>query len=181
MNVVMWPIKHRTLPALLFIAAVTAAALTIFVSESPTYPDVMDSDRNGIITLAEWRYFHLAYVDVDVDGLVSLEEWTNYYLGSMDVSLETWKKAHFSQVDIDRSGVVDITEWLEFHRVFPRFYGGYDQDGYIEKGSDTYYEREFRRVDCNADSLMDWYEYNELRWNLRWCESDLRPERPWWR
>jgi hypothetical protein len=44
-----------------------------------------------------------------------------------------------------------------------------------------YYEREFKRVDCNHDLKMDAYEFGELHWNLSWCESPQRPSRPWWK
>jgi hypothetical protein len=162
-------------------AAVAAAAYAFHGWNTPRYPEGMDADRNGVLALAEWSDFHLAVVDADKNGLVSLEEWTNFYLGSMDVPLEKWKEVHYLQLDIDRSGQIDLAEWVEFHRIFPQFYAGYDQYGYITKGTATYYQREFQRVDCNKDALMDWYEYNELRWNMRWCESSLRPARPWWK
>lgn len=84
-------------------------------------------------------------------------------------------------MDSNHDGLASIEEWTRFHSTQPKFYGGYDSSGYIAKGSADYYEREFKRVDCNHDSKMDAYEYGELRWNLRWCESPMRPPRPWWR
>jgi hypothetical protein len=74
-----------------------------------------------------------------------------------------------------------MEEWIGFHANNPKFYGGYDKNGYITEGSADYYEREFKRVDCNYDLEMDAYESGELHWNMRWCESDLRPLRPWWK
>jgi hypothetical protein len=84
-------------------------------------------------------------------------------------------------MDSNRDGVVTLQEWTRFHAVQPKFYGGYDTSGHIDRGSPDYFEREFKRVDCNHDLTMDAYEYGQLRWNARWCESSGRPERPWWR
>jgi hypothetical protein len=84
-------------------------------------------------------------------------------------------------MDENRDRLVSMEEWKSFHAGHPRFYGGFDQSGYIPKGSADYYELEFKRVDCNRDSAMDAYEFNELHWNLRWCTSPDRPPRPWWK
>jgi hypothetical protein len=84
-------------------------------------------------------------------------------------------------MDSNGDGVVSLEEWGHFHSAQPKAYGGYDNSGHIDRESPDYYEREFRRVDCNHDSTMDAYEYGELRWNMRWCESSARPQRPWWR
>jgi hypothetical protein len=82
-------------------------------------------------------------------------------------------------MDANGDRVVSPEEWIAFHARRPRFYGGYDDGGPIPKGSATYYEREFRRVDCDHDSKMDAYEYRELRLNMRWCGS--RPHGfDWW-
>ena len=84
-------------------------------------------------------------------------------------------------MDSDRDGMASMDEWTRFHSTHPKFYGGYDSSGHITKGSPDYYEREFKRVDCNHDLKMDAFEYGELHWNMRWCESSLRPPRPWWK
>jgi|GEM_PF-5259341 len=84
-------------------------------------------------------------------------------------------------MDANRDRLVSMDEWISFHGDHPKFYGGFDQSGYITKGSADYYEREFERVDCNHDSAMDAFEYGELHWNLRWCTSPDRPPRPWWK
>ena len=84
-------------------------------------------------------------------------------------------------MDANRDRFVSMDEWISFHADHPRFYGGFDQSGYITKGSADYYEREFERVDCNHDTAMDAFEYGELHWNLRWCTSPDRPPRPWWK
>lgn len=84
-------------------------------------------------------------------------------------------------MDSNRDAVVSVEEWSRFHSAQPKFYGGYDNSGYIARESPDYYEREFKRVDCNHDFTMDAYEYEQLRWNARWCESSGRPQRPWWR
>ena len=84
-------------------------------------------------------------------------------------------------MDANRDRSISMEEWTSFHAGHPRFYGGFDQSGYITKGSADYYEREFKRVDCNHDSMMDGYEFSELHWNLRWCTSPDRPLRPWWK
>ena len=78
-------------------------------------------------------------------------------------------------MDANRDRVVSLEEWVGFHSQHPRYYGGYDDAGPIPKDSANYYQREFRRVDCDHDSKMDAYEYRELRWNMRWCGS-----RPQW-
>jgi hypothetical protein len=79
-------------------------------------------------------------------------------------------------MDSNHDGLVSMEEWSRFHSAQP----GYDNSGSITKGSADYYEREFKRVDCNYDLKMDAYEYRQLHWNMRWCESSLRPPRPWW-
>lgn len=84
-------------------------------------------------------------------------------------------------MDSNRDGVMSMEEWTSFHAAHPKLYGGYDGSGYIREGSPDYYEREFMRVDCDRDLKMDSYEYGELRWNMRWCGSSLRPPRPWWK
>jgi hypothetical protein len=84
-------------------------------------------------------------------------------------------------LDANRDRLVSMVEWTGFHAGHPKFYGGFDQSGYITKGSADYYQREFKRVDCNHDLAMDAYEYGELHWNLRWCSSPDRPPRPWWK
>ena len=84
-------------------------------------------------------------------------------------------------MDSNGDGVVSMEEWTGFHSLHPKFYRGYDGSGYIGKDNPYYYEQEFMRVDCNRDMKMDAYEYGELNWNMRWCGSDLRPSRPWWK
>jgi len=84
-------------------------------------------------------------------------------------------------MDADRDRLVSISEWTRFHATNPTYYGGYDEEGYISGDEADYYEREFRRVDCDGDSLMNAYEYEQLRWNMRWCESPLRPASRWWK
>jgi CelD/BcsL family acetyltransferase involved in cellulose biosynthesis len=74
-------------------------------------------------------------------------------------------------MDADGDRAVTLDEWLEFHSKTPRFYGGYDDAGPIPKGSTTYYEREFKRADCNHDLKLDPEEFRELRWNTHWCGS----------
>lgn len=76
--------------------------------------------------------------------------------------------------DWDRS--VTLTEWLSYHETNPEFYGGYDKNGYIDRESNDYYEREFKRVDCDQDLRMNASEYSELRWNMRWCDSKFSPQ-----
>lgn len=82
-------------------------------------------------------------------------------------------------MDANGNGFISLREWTRFHSTRPQFYGGIDQKGPIPRDSDDYYEREFRRVDCDRDSKIDAHEYDELRWNARWCESPFRPNRPW--
>jgi hypothetical protein len=84
-------------------------------------------------------------------------------------------------MDKNRDRVVSLEEWELFHDANPKLYGGYDASGPILRDRPGYYEREFKRVDCNDDVVMDAYEYDQLRWNMRWCTSDLRPMRPWWK
>ena len=84
-------------------------------------------------------------------------------------------------MDSNGDDLVSLEEWTGFHSTYPKFYRGYDGSGYIGQDNPYYYEREFMRVDCNRDMKMDAYEYGELNWNMRWCESNLRPPRPWWR
>jgi CelD/BcsL family acetyltransferase involved in cellulose biosynthesis len=72
-------------------------------------------------------------------------------------------------MDADGDRAVSLNEWLDFHRKTPRFYGGYDDAGPIPKDSDTYYEREFERVDCNHDMRLDPAEFHALRSNMKWC------------
>ena len=84
-------------------------------------------------------------------------------------------------MDTDGDRFINLDEWNSFHAANPRYYGGYDLKGPISRDSRDYYEREFKRVDCNSDSVMDAYEYSELRWNARYCEAPFRPARPWWR
>jgi CelD/BcsL family acetyltransferase involved in cellulose biosynthesis len=76
-------------------------------------------------------------------------------------------------MDADGDRTVSLSEWLEFHSKSPRFYGGYDGAGPIPRDSSAYYEREFRRADCNHDLKLDADEFRELRWSTRWCGSHL--------
>jgi CelD/BcsL family acetyltransferase involved in cellulose biosynthesis len=74
-------------------------------------------------------------------------------------------------MDADGDRTVSLDEWLDFHSRTPRFYGGYDDAGPIPKDSETYYEREFKRVDCNHDLKLDADEFRDLQSNTRWCGS----------
>ena len=76
-------------------------------------------------------------------------------------------------MDANRDRLVSMDEWTGFHASHPEYYRA-------KRGAD-YQVREFNRVDCNHDSVMDAYEYGELHWNLRTCDSPGRPMRPWWR
>jgi CelD/BcsL family acetyltransferase involved in cellulose biosynthesis len=74
-------------------------------------------------------------------------------------------------MDADGDRTVSLDEWLEFHSRTPRFYGGYDAAGPIPKDSATYYEREFKRVDCNYDLRLDPEEFRDLSSSMQWCGS----------
>lgn len=81
-------------------------------------------------------------------------------------------------MDLNRDGFVSLSEWTLYHSAKPMYYGGHDQDGVIPASGEDYFEREFRRVDCDRDAKLDPTEYAELRWNARWCESPFRPQWP---
>ena len=75
-------------------------------------------------------------------------------------------------MDANHNGRLSREEWLAYHRRHPRIYGGFDSRGYIPGGD---YNREFDRVDCDRNGQMSRCEYKQLHWNMRWCESDLKP------
>jgi CelD/BcsL family acetyltransferase involved in cellulose biosynthesis len=85
--------------------------------------------------------------------------------------LPSHRSAFPEGMDADGDRLVSLDEWLDFHSKTPRFYGGYDDAGPIPKDSDMYYEREFKRLDCNHDLKLDPDEFRLLRSNMRWCGS----------
>lgn len=164
----------------LFILVSFAVLIAATIPMQTPYPRAMDRDGDGTVSNQEWMEWHLRHVDADGDGIVSRIEWNTEYLES-GASMETWRKRRYYHANVDRRDKISLEDWRTFHAIVPEVYGGHDENGVIPRDSLDYYDREFRRVDCNYDSEIDWYEFQQLSWNARWCTSSLRPERPWWR
>ncbi|MGV3593080.1 MAG: hypothetical protein ACO1PZ_15440 [Gammaproteobacteria bacterium] len=163
-----------------FIGVLLAILVTSVVATKPSHPDTMDSNGDGKVSNTEWTAWQRLHVDTNGDGTVSRSEWNAEYLDS-GASMETWRKRRYYHANVDRTGNISLEDWKTFHAVVPELYGGHDENGVIPWNHPDYYEREFRRVDCNHDAEIDWYEFRQLSWNARWCTSSLRPDRPWWR
>ncbi len=81
-------------------------------------------------------------------------------------------------MDADGDRHVSRGEWISYQREHPPHYPPpFDSEDGNGRFPRSEYGREFDRVDCDRDAQLDWCEYKQLRWNLRWCDSPWRPGR----
>src|SRR5262245_28697716 len=149
------------------LTAVMALALPAASSAQRVAPmrfQGMDTNRDGVITRAEWRGSARAFRNADWngDGILSDDEvrpGAERPIGTSGrdeppAALNEWTLAYFRTLDLNGDWRLDRSEWRASQELFTRL--DRDRNGYLNAGEytgnqDNRRDRQFSELDANRD------------------------------